>query len=309
MVAIKKSNDGPVSASPDEALSDFDEAGEDTFQFPTLEEQRDRDLVHSLLHFEAEPASGAALAACRDNKFRGGVRVTQPVKGMTHASCALENGDILVGLHVWPTSSIDKLAAVLRREDLADLSPLKYYVLRPEHVRAEPAPMEGRGSGRGGGRAGGFGRGGGEIGRGGMGFDAEAAGGGEDFGGGRSVVGGRGFEMRDAEGGRGGYGGDMGGGGMRGGMRGAGEAGGSFGGFGGGAPPAVYTTTYRLITGRLSISRDAWSAEQLRLSRTRPVNEINVSNVYQANNAAAQIVGPSRAERARHDRSLRCHIR
>ena len=41
------------------------------------------------------------------------------------------NGDILVGLHVWPTTSLRDVAGVLNRNDIARLSPLKFYVVRP----------------------------------------------------------------------------------------------------------------------------------------------------------------------------------
>ena len=38
-------------------------------------------------------------------------------------------GDILVGLHVWPTKSLKEVVEVLERDDLADLNPLKFYVV------------------------------------------------------------------------------------------------------------------------------------------------------------------------------------
>jgi hypothetical protein len=42
----------------------------------------------------------------------------------------METGDILVGLHVWPTSNMADVAQVLNRDDLEQLAPLKFYVVR-----------------------------------------------------------------------------------------------------------------------------------------------------------------------------------
>ena len=42
----------------------------------------------------------------------------------------IQAGDILVGLHVWPTTSLKDVAEVLRRDDLAELNPLKFYAIR-----------------------------------------------------------------------------------------------------------------------------------------------------------------------------------
>ena len=39
-------------------------------------------------------------------------------------------GDILVGMHIWETVSLDNVAYVLNRSDLAELEPLKFYIVR-----------------------------------------------------------------------------------------------------------------------------------------------------------------------------------
>src|SRR5262249_32667621 len=57
--------------------------------------------------------------------YGGGVKVAQ-------TNSTLQPNDILVGLHVWPTTSIKDVATILERGDLAELIPLKFYVVRQE---------------------------------------------------------------------------------------------------------------------------------------------------------------------------------
>ena len=39
-------------------------------------------------------------------------------------------GDILVGMHVWETVSMENVNYILNRTDFADIEPLKFYILR-----------------------------------------------------------------------------------------------------------------------------------------------------------------------------------
>ena len=47
--------------------------------------------------------------------------------------------DLLVGLHVWPTTNLKDVGEVLNRDDLAELNPLKFYVLRRQETVAVAA--------------------------------------------------------------------------------------------------------------------------------------------------------------------------
>lgn len=238
--------------------------------FLPLDQQRIADLVYKMLKVEITPLDKNLLPAVKEKRFAGGVMIES---SLDPTAGALKPGDIVVGLHVWPTANFDQLAEVLRRDDLMEFSPLKYYLLRPIPPQQQPA--------RGGGR-GGMGRGMGMEGRGGgeMSVEAELGrrlGGGEmsgEFGGGfgrgRGEFGGMnggGEEFGDG----GGFGGDSFGGG-RGGFSGRGGESGQGGGFGGRAtteeqPAEAETPQYQLITGRISIPQDQWRDEQARLER------------------------------------------
>jgi beta-lactamase regulating signal transducer with metallopeptidase domain len=103
-------------------------------QFPTLEEQKLADAIYRRLGLEMEPLSADELRRVQTLGYDGGMKVTQNdgsvISWETNRGGILPN-DILVGLHVWPTKSAADIVAVLQRDDLAELSPLKFYLVRP----------------------------------------------------------------------------------------------------------------------------------------------------------------------------------
>lgn len=247
------STEGEVDAELDSSAT----APATNLPFLPLEQQRIADLAYKMLSMEVAPLDDKQLKAVKEKGFVGGVVVAEiPDNGGAFLSrpkaAGIERGDILVGLHVWETPHFETLGTVLRRDDLDQFNPLKYYVLREvtdeEAIRKREQERErsreGRSS-RGGGFGGEFG-GGDDFG--GGGFGGEFDGGGE-FGGG-------GFE---GEFGRGG--GDFGGGGF-----GMGRGGGRRRPIARGGEVQV-PTKLKLITGRMSFDNEAWLVEQSRLKR------------------------------------------
>ena len=47
---------------------------------------------------------------------------------------ALRRGDVLVGMHIWETTTLDNVAYILKRPDFADLSPVKFFILRGDET-------------------------------------------------------------------------------------------------------------------------------------------------------------------------------
>ena len=39
-------------------------------------------------------------------------------------------GDVLVGMHIWETVSLDNVAYILKRPDFTTLNPVKFFILR-----------------------------------------------------------------------------------------------------------------------------------------------------------------------------------
>jgi thiol-disulfide isomerase/thioredoxin len=103
-------------------------------RFPSLEEQKLADVVYRQLGLELEPLTADELKRVRALGFEGGMKVSLndgSVISWERNRAGIVPNDILVGLHVWPTKSAADVVAVLERDDLAELNPLKYYAVRP----------------------------------------------------------------------------------------------------------------------------------------------------------------------------------
>jgi beta-lactamase regulating signal transducer with metallopeptidase domain len=98
-------------------------------KFPTLEEQKLADVVYRQLGLELEPLTGDDLQRVKALGFEGGMKVSINDNSVISRGGIVPN-DILVGLHVWPTKSAADVVQVLGRDDLGELNPLKFYLVR-----------------------------------------------------------------------------------------------------------------------------------------------------------------------------------
>jgi beta-lactamase regulating signal transducer with metallopeptidase domain len=103
------------------------QTGAQSTKFPSLEEQKLADLAFRRLGLELEPLGEDDLKRVKVHGYGGGVRVSS---AQTQLENGVWSGDLLVGLHVWPTTSLKEVAEVISRDDLAELNPLKFYVIR-----------------------------------------------------------------------------------------------------------------------------------------------------------------------------------
>lgn len=62
--------------------------------------------------------------------YRGGLMIENVREGSPADGRGLREGDILVGLHVWETVTLDNVDYILNHSDLKGLDPLKVYILR-----------------------------------------------------------------------------------------------------------------------------------------------------------------------------------
>lgn len=130
-VSIVSSARGPakivVTKEPPSYRGDT-ESSDAKSPFLPLEEQRIADLAYGMFQVEVAPAKEELVRVAKEKGFAGGMEVTG---GEVNWQGGLRQGDILVGLHVWPTADFDELGEVLRRDDLFEFNPLKYHVVRP----------------------------------------------------------------------------------------------------------------------------------------------------------------------------------
>ena len=66
----------------------------------------------------------------RRTQYNGGMKVTEIRTDGPAKKQGIRPGDVLVGLHVWETVSLDNVEFVLTRPELIELSPIKFYIVR-----------------------------------------------------------------------------------------------------------------------------------------------------------------------------------
>ena len=77
------------------------------------------------------PESQSSLVGPR---YRGGMRVTHVRRNGPAARNGIQQGDILVGLHIWETISFENVEYVVEHPQLRTFAPLKFYVLRGDET-------------------------------------------------------------------------------------------------------------------------------------------------------------------------------
>ncbi len=64
------------------------------------------------------------------SRYHGGMMIEEVRSGSPAARQGLKHGDVLVGMHIWETVTIDNVNYILNRPDLAELDPIKFFILR-----------------------------------------------------------------------------------------------------------------------------------------------------------------------------------
>lgn len=85
--------------------------------------------VWEVLGLKLEPMPTQQFRQLR-SRYHGGLRVVEVRPGSPAAEQGMKRGDVLVGMHIWETLSLENVAYVLNRPDFQSLLPLKFYVLR-----------------------------------------------------------------------------------------------------------------------------------------------------------------------------------
>jgi serine protease Do len=62
--------------------------------------------------------------------YRGGLSITEVRPGSPAYREGIRQGDVLVGIHNWQTVSLDNVSYVLKRPDLDNMNPVKFWILR-----------------------------------------------------------------------------------------------------------------------------------------------------------------------------------
>jgi serine protease Do len=83
------------------------------------------------LRLDAVPAETFRRYATR---YRGGLKVKDVRVGSPAHVQGIRRGDILLGMHVWETVSVDNVLYILNRSDFEEFNPVKFYILRGQET-------------------------------------------------------------------------------------------------------------------------------------------------------------------------------
>ncbi len=83
------------------------------------------------LGLELEPLSKEQFRQDhKTTRYRGGLVVTSVRAASPAESTGIRPGDVLVGMHIWETVSMENVSYILGRPDFGNLNPVKFYILR-----------------------------------------------------------------------------------------------------------------------------------------------------------------------------------
>jgi serine protease Do len=87
-----------------------------------------------LLGLELKPIPSDEFSRNHLTRYRGGLSVTAVRPNSPAAMKGIVPGDVLVGMHIWETATLENVSYILSRPDLATLSPLKFFILRGDET-------------------------------------------------------------------------------------------------------------------------------------------------------------------------------
>lgn len=88
------------------------------------------DQIWTLLGLRLEPIPPKKFQEQFRTHYRGGLLITEVRPGSPAASQGLRKGDVLVGMHLWETVSLENVQYIIERPDFASFLPLKFFILR-----------------------------------------------------------------------------------------------------------------------------------------------------------------------------------
>jgi serine protease Do len=87
------------------------------------------DPVWELLGLRLQPIASKQFQQYK-SRYRGGLAVVDVRPDSPAAKQGIRGGDVLVGMHVWETVSLENVNYILGRSDFTQLDPLKFYIIR-----------------------------------------------------------------------------------------------------------------------------------------------------------------------------------
>jgi serine protease Do len=83
-----------------------------------------------VLGVELKPIADETFRQQYKTRYRGGLSVVSVRADSPASEQGIRRGDVLVGMHIWETVSLENVAYILSRPDLSGLAPIKFFILR-----------------------------------------------------------------------------------------------------------------------------------------------------------------------------------
>lgn len=93
------------------------------------------DPAWEVLGLELKSVSNKQFKPQHRTRYHGGLQVSDVRPDSPAARQGVRRGDILVGMHIWETVSVDNVNYILNRADLASFEPLKFYIIRENEAQ------------------------------------------------------------------------------------------------------------------------------------------------------------------------------
>jgi serine protease Do len=86
--------------------------------------------IWEALGMELKPIPAEEFRLAHQSQYGGGLKITAVRPNSPAANQGIRAGDVLVGMHIWGTTSLENVTYILNRSDLASLNPVVFYILR-----------------------------------------------------------------------------------------------------------------------------------------------------------------------------------
>ena len=86
--------------------------------------------IWETLGMELRAMPGADFKQKFHTRYRGGLVVTDVRPNSPAAEQGIRSGDVLVGMHIWETVSLENVNYILKRPDFNSIAPVKFFILR-----------------------------------------------------------------------------------------------------------------------------------------------------------------------------------
>jgi serine protease Do len=90
--------------------------------------------IWDVLGIDLKQISAEEFRATHQTRYRGGLKITAVRPNSSAANQGIRPGDILVGMHIWETLTLDNVTYIINRPDFAELSPVKFFILRGDET-------------------------------------------------------------------------------------------------------------------------------------------------------------------------------